>query len=196
MKELNEVWKDIEGYEGLYQVSNLGKVKSLERIDSLGRVVHEKILNQCFDSKKRYLMVTLSKGGIHKKILVHLLVGKAFIKGYKKGLQIDHKDTMTTNNKANNLKWVTKSENMLNPLTRINNSNGQIKRFLKYNPNCKKVIQKSLTGETIKIWESLKEAAKHIGVCHQTLSDACMGRQKTSKGYIWEYAKEVNVDGN
>ena len=72
----------------------------------------------------------------------------------------------------------------------------QASNFRKYNSNCKKIIQKSLTGETIKIWDSLKEAAEYIGVSRQTIYKTCMGRQKTSKGYIWEYAEGVNVDGD
>jgi hypothetical protein len=107
-----EIWKDVEGYEGLYQVSSEGRVKSLERsiLSKSGsiRIKKEKILSQ---SKQRYCSVTLSDNC--KKIypLVHRLLGKAFIPNIHNYPLVMHIDNDGTNNNVQNLKWGTYSDN-------------------------------------------------------------------------------------
>ena len=111
MKNQKEIWKDIDGYEGLYQVSKLGRVKSLARIDSLRRCVKERILKPGLSSS-RYLSVVLF-GYQKKAYLVHQLVAIAFLDhkpcGHK--LVVDHKDFDRTNNKLSNLRLITVREN-------------------------------------------------------------------------------------
>ena len=88
----NEVWKDIKGCEGLYQVSNLGRVRSIDHYRKCGKggyITKGKVLKQNFDGKKRYLHVILSKGKKTRTVQVHTLVGKHFVEGYKKGLEIN-----------------------------------------------------------------------------------------------------------
>lgn len=92
-----EIFKDIEGYEGIYQVSNLGNVKSL-------RFGKEKILKPVKDGKK-YLCVILYKQGKHKQYKIHRLVAQAFIPNSQNLPQINHKDEDKTNNQVNNLEW-------------------------------------------------------------------------------------------
>ena len=103
METKNEIWKDIEGYEGLYQVSNLGRVRSFH----CGKT---KILNPK-PSKQGYKMVALCKNGISSPISIHRLVALAFVPGYAPTLVVNHKDEDTTNNAADNLEWVTSSYN-------------------------------------------------------------------------------------
>jgi len=104
-----EIWKDIKDYEGIYQVSNLGKVKSLDRIDSGGRFRPEKILKQ--NNNKGYLKVTLCKNKSVKYPNVHRLVALAFIPNPDNKLQVNHKDENKKNNCVDNLDWVTAKEN-------------------------------------------------------------------------------------
>lgn len=110
---MKEVWKDIEGYEGLYQVSSCGRVKSLPKGDGNG--YRERLLK--FDVLKRnhtcYHRVTLSKNGKTERFQVHRLVAKAFIPNPENKPHINHKDFNGTNNCVENLEWVTHSENMI-----------------------------------------------------------------------------------
>lgn len=122
MQSIAEVWKDIQGYEGLYQVSNFGRVKSLGRYKKSPLLksgyfwASEKFLKL---SKRvdGYLNVRLSKNGKCKNFKVHRLVAIAFIPNSKNLPQIDHIDADKTNNNVNNLRWCTCKENINNPLT-------------------------------------------------------------------------------
>lgn len=111
-----EIWKDIKGYEGLYQVSNLGRVKSLERIVNFGnqqRIVKEKILSPR-DNGNGYKTVCLQS----KYFYIHRLVAQTFIPNPDNKPQVDHIDTNKSNNCVDNLRWATHSENMNNPATK------------------------------------------------------------------------------
>ena len=113
--EEKEIWKDIEGYEGLYQVSNMGRVKSVERtIWNSGKgcykTVHERILKAEINNSG-YLLVGLSKGGKVKLCSIHRLVAEAFIPNIDNLPCINHKDENKVNNHMENLEWVTYKEN-------------------------------------------------------------------------------------
>jgi hypothetical protein len=113
---MEEVWKDISGYEGLYQVSNMGRVKSLERIVSPRkqgqRIAHEKI-KQSKHTKDGYLEVTLCKNCKPKSIRTHRLVAHAFCENPFNKAEVNHIDGNKLNNRADNLEWVTSSENQI-----------------------------------------------------------------------------------
>lgn len=111
-----EIWKDVIGYEGLYQVSNLGRVRSLDRYDSLKRLKKGTILKP-LSSRNGYDMVCLWKDGNSKRVLIHRIVAKAFIPNIDDKPCIDHIDTNRRNNNITNLKWCTFKENTNNPLT-------------------------------------------------------------------------------
>ena len=110
-----EIWKDIKGYEGLYQVSNYGRVRSLDRIivdNWCTRKFKGKVLNPTeHNGKQPYLYVALSKQGKAKKVFVHQLVAEAFVPNPENKPQVNHKDGNPKNNKASNLEWVTNAEN-------------------------------------------------------------------------------------
>ncbi len=117
--EEKEIWKDVLGYEGLYQVSNLGRVKSLSRKLNFGwtyRITPSKILKPSLRKRKSdfeigYFVVGLHKNGKTKYIYIHRLVATHFIPNSKNKPQIDHIDGNTANNKASNLRWCTVKEN-------------------------------------------------------------------------------------
>ena len=112
---MQETWKDIDGYEGLYQISNLGRVKSLNKVIIKKNGVHhpfkEKILSHEVNNKG-YITTTLCKNTKIKVFLVHRLVAKAFIPNPNNLSQVNHKDGNKENNHANNLEWCTQSINM------------------------------------------------------------------------------------
>lgn len=111
---MKEKWKYIKGFENLYQISNFGRIKSMYS--------NELILKFRLSSTG-YFRVYLYKNKIAKDFYVHRLVGKAFVKGYKKGLEINHKDFNKLNNFYKNLEWLTKNKNIL--YSKFNNLKGE-----------------------------------------------------------------------
>lgn len=108
---MTEIWKDIDGYEGIYQVSNLGRVRSLDRkvynYMKKGRVLKPR------DNGHHYQYVSLSNGGItDKHCYIHILVAKTFIENPNEYEQVNHKDFDKTNNSVDNLEWVSRSQNI------------------------------------------------------------------------------------
>ena len=104
-----ELWKDIKGYEGLYQVSNLGRVKSLK---NKSNHINEIILKQGKDRKKGYMNVSLSVNSKTKTFKVHKLVATHFIPNIDNKLQVNHKNGDKSDNRVINLEWVTCKENI------------------------------------------------------------------------------------
>lgn len=180
---MNEIWKDIKGYEGLYQISNLGNVKSL----SNNFLRKEKILKH--GKLKGYLLVQLSKNGKIKCYRVHRLVAEAFIPNPNNLPQIDHINTDRSDNRVCNLRWCSHKENMNNILTIDKMSkNAHLKnKFGAEHPLSKPIIQFSKDGEFIRKWENAVEVKKELGIDNSSISKCCKGKMKSTGGYIWRY---------
>lgn len=187
---MEEIWKDIEEYEGLYKVSNLGRVRSL----NYRHTGKEHILAQHYN-KKGYLGTGLSKNGTQKQYLIHRLVAETFIPNDdpEHKTQVNHKSEIKTQNtvwvnedgsidpEKSNLEWVTCEKN--------NNWGTRNKRISKTMINgllSKPVKQMSLDGTLIAIWPSLSEAARN-GFSHQNISSCCNGKRNSHKGFLWEF---------
>ena len=179
----NEIWKDIKGYEGLYQVSNMGRVKSLERTVSgkNGRKfpIKELILkpqtNDC-----GYLRVYLCNSRGKKKFSVHRLVCEAFHENPENKPCVNHIDEDKTNNTASNLEWCTHKEN--------NNQGTRLARIAK--TQSKPVGQYTTNGKLIKVWQSASEAQRQLGFAQSYISAVARGKYKTAYGYVWKYKKD------
>ena len=211
MKE--EIWKPIKDYEGLYEISNLGRVKRLCKtiIDSKGRkqIFEENILKPF--KNKGYLMIDLTKNKIKKRFLVHRLVAETFIPNPDNKPQVDHINTIRDDNRADNLRWTTRSENCNNELTKKHMSESQKGKQLP--EDTKKKIQKSLKGHKVseetkdkirkskeskkvycieldKVFESISEAGRELNLPSGHISDVCRGKRKHEKGYHFIYYKE------
>jgi len=189
----NEVWKEIKGYEGFYEVSNFGRIRSISRYikqkNNSTKNIEGKILKPILNNKgKGYLMVALSKNGREKRYYIHRLVAEAFISNKYNKKEVNHIDENPQNNKINNLEWVTHLENS-NHGTRGKRISKNLKEWCKNN-RVKKVMQISLNGIFIKEWESAKEVEKELGINSKGISLCATKRRKTAGGYKWTYILE------
>lgn len=175
---LNEEWKDIKGYEGLYQVSNYGRIKSLDRIDAKGNRRKSALRIQGI-TKCGYYTVRLCKNGKLKNYLVHRLVAEAFIPNPYNLPCVNHKDENKQNNNVDNLEWCTKEYN--------NNYGTKIERQIE--KSSKTVFQYSLNGELINEFTSTQDVERKLGYCQPGISRCCNGKYKTAYGYKWSYNK-------
>lgn len=167
---MKEVWKDIEGYEGLYQISNLGRVK---------RVTTGRILKGGKD-KDGYLMVKLYKNNIRSNKKIHRLVAEAFIPNPENKPQVNHADENKTNNSLDNLEWMTAKEN-------INHGT--------HNERVSKTMSIPIIATNLKTGESQEfygasECARQLGLYQQHISAVLKGILKQTKGFTFKY-KEV-----
>ena len=156
---MTEKWKDVVSYEGLYQISNFGRVKGKHRIKSQQ------------DNGKGYLMVRLNKNGKSRWHLVHRLVAKAFIENPENKPTVNHIDGNRKNNKFNNLEWATYSENNLHSYR----SNGR-KSALAVPIYC---------IETGKIYKSSYDASKDTGIPQSSINRCANGIFKSTNGTHW-----------
>jgi len=165
-----EIWKDIPGYEGLYQISNEGRGKSFGgKRYNVERIIKGGI-------SRGYLYLGLWKDGCYHLKSVHRLVAEAFIPNPDNKPQVDHINGNRLDNRADNLRWCTAKENSNNPITKQRMSDSAKN----------KVYQYTLEGELIKVWSSTKECGKN-GFIQALVSACCVGKRKTHKGYRWSY---------
>ena len=215
---MQEIWKDIKDYEGLYQVSNLGRIKSCERIVKRGdnhKPVKERILKM--GDKCGYKYVILSKSGKGKTGWVHRLVAQAFISNPDNLSCINHKDENPTNNRVDNLEWCTYRYNntyndiakrrMLNVdyAKRAANTDWKARKehtdFVQRTKNTdyvsiglkhrKPIYQYDIYGKFIKRWECVYDICVEYNVKPEAIRANCLGKCKVTVGYMWRYEKDV-----
>lgn len=178
----NEIWKDVVGYEKLYQISNLGRVKSLKRIID-GRwgktIIAEKILTPR-KTKKGYLTVCLYKDKKSKNIKIHRLVAQTYIYNINNLPQVNHKDENKLNNRVDNLEWCNNKYN-------CNYGNKNVK-------SKKKIVQLDKDYKIIKVWDSIKDASIALNISNTGIGDCCNKRKyrKSCGGYTWRFLNEIN----
>lgn len=186
---MKEIWKDIKNFEGFYQISNLGRVKSLERKvkNKNGyRIVKEKILCNYINNNGYYCVNLRKKCGIDIK-LIHRLIGEYFMLNPNNYPVINHIDGNKLNNNIDNLEWCTYQHNIkeafrlgLNKYT--------------YNENFKNVARKVLqfdkSDNFIKEYNSIREANRITGISYNSIFMNCHGKQKYAGDYIWKFKEE------
>ena len=184
-----EEFKDIKGYEGLYQVSSLGRVKSLGN----NKTKKEKIL-KLIEHSQGYLIVNLYKEGKRKTIKIHRLVAEAFIDNPNNYPIINHKDENPSNNNVENLEWCNHKYNVnYGTCQHRRVANTDYKKKVENTDykevgrkQSKTVLQFTKDGEFIMEWLSTMECARN-GFSHGAVAACCRGERKTHKGYIWRY---------
>lgn len=173
-----EEWRNIDEYEGLYQVSNCGRVKSTQYYHG----TYERImkLNKRNDG---YIGVQLWKNGKCKSYLVHRLVAQAFLNNPYNLTEVNHKDEDKSNNNVNNIEWCNRV---------YNNNYGTVKQRIAYKMTngklSKTVYQYTLDGEFIAEYPSTHEVERQTGFNNAYIGKCCLGKFKTAYGYIWKYA--------
>ena len=169
---MEEIWRDIDDYEGLYQISNKGHVKSLK----WGK---ERILRPMINSSG-YLNVVLYKNTASQSRYIHRLVAEVFIPNTQNKPQINHKDECKTNNTVENLEWATAKEN---------SNFGTRNERMGYSLS-KPILQYSKSGEFIREWKSAVEVKRVLGINNSHIIQCCKDKRKSAGGFIWRYKEK------
>ena len=184
--EIKEEWRPIKGYEGLYEVSNFGRVKSLSRKVRAGknkiRTVNERILKP-YKSKFGYLVVKSSPKNGSKHFAIHRIVAQAFIPNPNNYPDVNHKDERKDNNIVSNLEWCNHSYNALYGTCQ--------QRLLKHKQKAVEMVD-TKTNEVVRVFDSMKNAGEELNIAKEQISAVCRGIRKTAGGYSWRYANGNN----
>lgn len=174
--------KILNGYEGLYQISNLGRVKGLKR-KVYNHFVKERILTPVV-LKKGYLQIRLHNKQNTRGFKIHRLVAEAFIPNPENKPQVNHINGVKTDNRIGNLEWVTAKENMQHASAHklLCDVSGN------KNPNCKKINQYDLDSNFIKQWSSISDITNKLKIDRHCITKCCTHKIDKSHGYIWRYA--------
>lgn len=186
---MEEIWKDVVGFEDYYQVSNLGNVRSKDReVNTWHGVILKKgrILKQSI-GKNGYYSVCLQVQNKKKSYSVHRMVAQAFIQNKDNLPYINHKDENPLNNIASNLEWCTAMYN-INYGTCKERRNQTKREMSKLS---KVTMQYNLDGTFVKEWKSTKEIERELGFSNQSISACCKGKAKKSNGFIWKYKEPI-----
>lgn len=191
VNKMIEIWKDICGYEGIYQVSNYGRIKALSlKVYSNNKLLYikkEKILSLRTE-KHGYQSISLHKNNTSKRLLVHRLVAEAFIPNPENKTEVNHINGIKADNNVENLEWCTHSENVLHSYRVLKQKTNKpmLGRFGKDNPHSKAVVQIK-DGVIVAKFDSCREAMKITGCTH--IDAVCRGERHISGGYKWHYKK-------
>ncbi len=174
-----EIWKDIPKFEGLYQASSLGRIKSTKT----NRILKQRLM-------RGYCRVCLCKQNNKSHHFVHRLIAITFINNAESKPFINHKNGIRNNNNILNLQWVTNSENQKHSYKELGRIHTRplLGRTGILCKNSKKVLQYDLSGNLINSWDAIADVVRNFKFSQSSISQCCLGNKKTAYGYKWEYA--------
>lgn len=176
---MTEIWKDIKGYEGLYKVSNMGHVLGMRG----------KILKPIRNTKSGYIQIYLcSINGIRKRIYIHRAVAETFIPNMDNKPCVDHINTIRSDNRCENLRWVTARENYRNSITIKKHMMAHLKNSSKRGKTVIQIYENKTIGE----FTSIRKASAMTNIHKRCISLCCAGMRKTAGGYVWKFKSLVN----
>jgi hypothetical protein len=185
---MKEIWLPIKGYEDYYEVSNFGRIKSLNRVvgDRVRIELPERIMKMS-KNEAGYWMVDLYKKSKRTTNRVHRLVAEAFIPNPKNKPQVNHKDSNRANSCVSNLEWCTPSENTQHGYD-FGNLTGYWSGRLGYeNKSSKPIIQRSISGDFIREFAGQMEAERSTGIFQANIGKVCRGERNHAGGFLWEF---------
>lgn len=180
---MEEVWRPVKEFEGYYEVSNYGNVRSVDRWVIRGNGRNYLKRGNIISMHKRnngYFQVSLNREGTHKNAYVHRLVAQAFLPNPNNLPCVNHKDEDKSNNRASNLEWCTHKYN-----NNYGEHNTKISKSLSY-----PVAQYDLSGNLVETFESCHDVERKLGFDNSHISAACLGRAHTAYHYFWRYYTE------
>ena len=180
-----EIWKDIKGFESLYQASNTGLIKRKQGY----QCKKDRILKQV-NNGFNYMSVSLSEGSTVKRFYVHRLIAETFLENNQNKEEVNHIDGDRQNNELSNLEWVTRSENHYHRYKVLKQRGVNFGKTGDKNWRSKPVICFDKEGNFIKRYAGVMEAMRQTGIHEANIRGAIHGRSKSSGGYIWNY--EIN----
>lgn len=196
MEAVIETFKPVRGYDGLYEVSDYGCVRSLNYNKTGKRNTLKNVRNQ----QTEYEYVCLCGYGKRKRFSVHRLVWETFVGPIPDGMEIDHINTVRNDNRLANLRVVTHKENQANPITSVRNRDAQREagKRRSQDPQWREAHRKAhnkpvlqldkVTCETIKRWECASDAYRELGINQGNISSCCNGKLNSAGGFKWRFA--------
>lgn len=193
---LEEIWKDIPGYDQYYQISNLGRLRSKERIvrNNKGKMLRPSKLLKPQENSRGYLRFEFKVDGKIEKFFIHRLVAMVFVLNPENKPHVNHIDSNPKNNRADNLEWVTHYENMHHAIGK-GRFDAHFKKTGDILSNYNKDKQIPVIGKNVKtgslvFFNSIQEAGRYFKGRAGDICKCCKGERKTAQGYQWEYDTE------
>ncbi len=176
-----EIWKAVKGYEGIYEVSNFGRIRSLDKEitfkDGRRRKFYGRILRTNTLNNSGYVTVGLHDHGHQISYLLHRVVAEAFVENPNNYSEVNHIDQNKMNNSSDNLEWCTHKENV--------NHGDEIERGSQ--KQRKSFRQLDMDGNVIKLWSGFKKMQRETGYQRKSVYECCTGKRDSYKGFRWEY---------
>ncbi|KKN63257.1 hypothetical protein LCGC14_0503750 [marine sediment metagenome] len=186
-----EKWKDIVGYVGSYQISSLGRVRSLKRRVKCSkrgnlRINYERIMKPILINTG-YFTICLNNGEVPRYPLISRLVAIHFIPNPEKKRTVNHKNGIKTNNRVENLEWMTDSENIKHSYRELGRKPTNTGRFGKDHRGSKSVLQLTRSGHLVAEHAGMAEAQRKTGVFRSSISRVCSGMRNHAGGFAWKF---------